>query len=144
MKKIVFYAYYEKNWRENWSKMVLNKNVCGFWRERITEDGLLKCFTLHVMNLEHMKASLFNFFHYILIRCTCIYINMHLFTLQDINWSWWSRVDYLWIIVFLSAICNLIGHVLNGSLYMHLTPAWDRVILTAPIHCSVSIGDQVM
>ncbi len=37
----------------------------------------------------------------------------------------WSRVDYFWIIVmFLSAVWTL--------------------ILTAPIHCNVSIGEQVI
>ncbi len=49
--------------------------------------------------------------------------NTQHFTSQAINW--WSGVDYLWIIVmFLSAVWTL--------------------ILTAPIHCGGSTGEQVM
>ncbi len=49
--------------------------------------------------------------------------NMQFFTFKDVNW--WTGVDYLWIIVmFLSAVWTL--------------------ILTAPIHCRGSIGEQVM
>ncbi len=47
--------------------------------------------------------------------------DMQIFTLQDINW--WTGL--VWIIVlFLSAVWTL--------------------ILTAPIHCRASIGEQVM
>ncbi len=50
--------------------------------------------------------------------------NMQLLASPDVNW-WLSGVDYLWIIVmFLSAVWTL--------------------ILTAPIHCRGSIGEQAM
>ncbi len=50
---------------------------------------------------------------------------MHSFSLQKMLVMDWSGVDYLWIIVmFLSAVWTL--------------------ILTAPIHCRRSIGEQVM
>ncbi len=51
--------------------------------------------------------------------------NMKLLTSQNVNRLLPSGVDYLWIIVmFLSAVWTL--------------------ILTAPIHCRGSIGEQVM
>ncbi len=50
--------------------------------------------------------------------------NTQLLSSQDVNW-WTGGVDYLWIIVmFLSAVWTL--------------------ILTAPIHCRGSFGEQVM
>ncbi len=50
--------------------------------------------------------------------------NTQLFTSQDVNWWIWSGVDYLWnIVMFLSAVWTL--------------------ILTAPIHCRGSIGEQI-
>ncbi len=52
-----------------------------------------------------------------------LFIQTQLFTSQDVKW--WTGVDYLWIIVmFLSAVWTL--------------------ILTAPIHCRGSIGEQMM
>ncbi len=51
--------------------------------------------------------------------------NKQLFASLFVNLMDWSGVDYLWIIVmFLSAVWTL--------------------ILTAPIHCRGSIGEQVM
>ncbi len=49
--------------------------------QNYNKKKLLKCFTLHVMNLKYMKVSLFemlqekkNSRHSNLLRCTCIYI----------------------------------------------------------------------
>ncbi len=50
------------------------------------------------------------------------FLQKHSFLLQDLNWLTW--VDYLLIVMIVSAIWTL--------------------ILTAPIHCKGSIDEQIM
>ncbi len=50
------------------------------------------------------------------------FLQKHIFFLQDLNWLTW--VDYLLIVMIVSAIWTL--------------------ILTAPIHCKGSIDEQIM
>ncbi len=113
----------------HWSSTVYKQkqfktNVGGFWCERTTGDGLF-----------HWRKCYYGLWTHILARSDGLkikhlndgFVSYKNAAFHFTRW-WlmvWSGVDYLWIIVmFLSAVWTL--------------------ILTAPIHCRASIGEQVM
>ncbi len=84
--------------------------------------------------LFHWRKRYYGLWTYILARSNSLKLkfllmmdlfltNTQLLSSQDVNW--WTGVDCLWIIVML------------------LSAVWT-LILTAPIHCRGSIGEQVM
>ncbi len=100
------------------SKTVLNTYIGGFLCERTTGDWFVQCYYgLRTHILARSNDLKLNCLNDGFVSC----INTPLFTSQDINW--WTGV--VWIIVmFLSAVWSL--------------------ILTAPVHCRWSTGEQVM
>ncbi len=102
-------------WKQ--SKTVLNKYVCGFWCERTTLDGLFHC-RKHYYGLCILARS--NGLKLNVVMMDLFLTNFQLFASQYNNWH--TGVVVWIIVVFLSAVWTL--------------------ILTAPIHCRGSIGEQ--
>ncbi len=96
------------------------KNPKQFWCERTTDDGLFhwrKRYGFFRLKSDGLKLEqLMDFF--------LLLTNMQLFASRDVNW--WNGVWITW-----------------GLLWCFLSAVWT-LILTAPIHCRVSIGEQVM
>ncbi len=92
-----------------------------FYSKKQKDIGLLHSSSKKILHSSTSKYYSFNI--YVPTSLFEFLTNTLLLTSQDVNW--WSHGNYLWIIVmFLSAACTL--------------------ILTAPIHCRGSIGEQVI